>query len=366
MIEVLIVLILAALATGLLGVFLLLKKEVMTTDALSHTIILGIVIAFFFTEDTRSPLLILGASLVGVVTVMLIQWIQKIKLIKGDAAIGIVFTSLFALAIILISRFLDHIHLDIDIVLVGEVLFAPFNRMEFFGLDLPVAVVQLSILVVVNLLFIILFYNPLKITTFDGTFAVTAGIYSLVLYYTLMVLVSLTAVTAFDAVGAILVISFFVAPAVTAYLLVNKLSHMLFVTIGIALFNSVVGFFIGYYTDVTISGMTASVAFVTFTIVFLFNKNGYITARIQLAQSKRDLLQLMVVLYVRDNDSVSRDAIHQYFNREAREIETAIKKVLDAGWVEQAEAQFVLTDKGLAYIEKTSHHYGLSLRGDTA
>ena len=363
MIEVLFVLIFAALATGTLGVFLLLKKEVMTTDALSHTIILGIVLAFFLTEDTRSPLLILGASLVGVLTVVLIQWLQKIKLIKGDAAIGLVFSALFALAIVLISRYLDHIHLDIDIVLVGEVLFAPFNRMTFFGLDLPVAIVQLGILTIVNLLFIILFYRPLKMTTFDETFSMTVGIYTTVLYYALMVLVSVTAVTAFDAVGAILVISFFVAPAASAYLLANRLAHVIGLTLLIAVFNSVVGFFIGYYMDLTISGTTATVAFVTFTIVFLLNSNGFLRRRIQIKQSRMNLLQLMMLMFI-DEDTKRRRDIYAYFNHKDKTIDATLKYLLDADYIEVLNDVYTVTDKGQAHINRQHAEYGLSTQED--
>lgn len=364
MIEVLFVLIFAALATGTLGVFLLLKKEVMTTDALSHTIILGIVLAFFLTEDTRSPLLILGASLVGVFTVVLIQWLQKIKLIKGDAAIGLVFSALFALAIILISRYLDHIHLDIDIVLVGEVLFAPFNRMTFFGLDLPVAIVQLGILTIVNLIFVFVLYRPLKMTTFDETFSMTVGIYTTLLYYALMVLVSVTAVTAFDAVGAILVISFFVAPAASAYLLVNRLSHVIGLTLLFAVFNSVIGFFIGYYMDLTISGTTATVAFITFMIVFLLNRNGYLRRRIQIKQARVNLLQLLILIYIRSEESVGLSDVYAHFNYGEKTIDRALKYLQETRLVMFQEDKYHVTNEGESYINRQHAQYGLSLQED--
>ena len=127
MIEVFLVLLVTALSASLLGVFLVLNKQVMTTDALSHTILLGIVLAFFITDELRSPLLIIGAAAVGLITVYLIEFVTRSGLIKHDAATGIVFTGLFAAAVILVSRYADDVHLDIDVVLMGQVLFAPLN-----------------------------------------------------------------------------------------------------------------------------------------------------------------------------------------------------------------------------------------------
>lgn len=274
MIEVFAVLLVTALASSLLGVFLVLKGQAMTTDAISHTILLGIVIAFFITNDLRSPLLIIGAAVIGLITVYLIELVTASGLMKQDAAIGIVFTALFAAAVILVSRYADNVHLDIDIVLMGQVLFAPLNRIELLGISLPYALVQLTIVFIINILFVLIFYKELKVTSFDPVYAAAAGISTTFIYYILMTLVSVTAVTAFDAVGSILVISFFVAPAITAYLVTKRLSHMIWLTLITAAFNSLLGCAFGYFTDISISGSVASVSLVTFLAVFFFNKNG--------------------------------------------------------------------------------------------
>lgn len=268
MIEVILVLLVTGLSTSLLGVFLVLKNSSMTTDAISHTILLGIVVAFFITQDLRSPLLIIGATVIGLITVYLIEVVTATRLMKQDAAIGIVFTALFALAVILVSRYADDIHLDIDVVLMGQVLFSPLNRIDFLGISLPYALVQLTIILIINLLFVIIFYKELKLTSFDPIYATVAGFSTTLVYYILMSLVSVTAVTAFDAVGAILVISFFVAPAATSYLIVNRLSSMISVALGISAFNSIVGCLIGYYADFSISGSVATVSTVVFFAVY--------------------------------------------------------------------------------------------------
>ena len=282
MIEVLLVLLLTALSTALLGVFLVLRGQAMTTDAISHTILLGIVIAFFITNDLRSPLLIIGATLVGLITVYLIEVIGQSKLVSKDAATGLVFTSLFALAVILVSKYLDNIHLDLDIVLMGQVLFAPLNRIEILGIDLPYALWQLAIVLLINVTFVALFYKELKLSSFDPVYSIVSGFSTSIIYYSLMSLVSVTAVTAFDAVGTILVISFFTAPAATDFLLSKKLSTMIWISLMFAAINSLVGGTFGYLTDTSISGSVAVISMISFFLVFLFRKDGPILSKIHL------------------------------------------------------------------------------------
>lgn len=269
MIEVLLVLIMTGLSTSLLGVFLVLRKSGMVTDAISHTILLGIVVVFFLTEDLRSPLLIIGATFVGIITVYLIEIVTSSKMMRQDASIGLVFTALFAVAVILVSRYARNVHLDIDAVILGQVLYAPLNRIDILGYSLPYAFVQLSLIFIVNVLFVMIFYKELKISTFDPVYATLSGFSTMIIYYILMALVSVTAVASFDAVGSILVISFFIAPAATSYLIVNRsLLKMIMLSLIISVINSVVGCYLGFYLDISISGVVAFVSTLTFFIVY--------------------------------------------------------------------------------------------------
>ena len=276
--ESLFVLIATATACALLSPFLVLRKLSMVSDAISHSVLLGIVLAFFIVKDVGSPLLIVGAALFGVITVFAVEFLSGTGLVKNDDAVGIVFPMFFALAVVLITKFARNVHLDTDIVLMGEVIIAPLNRAEFLGMDLPKAFVQMGILFIVNLLFIIIFFKELKITTFDKGFAKLAGFSSVALFYALMTLSSLTAVTAFDAVGAILVVSFLITPGAAAYLISKDLKVMIAISVGYAVINSVLGYVLSLLMNVSMSGMTAAVAGVTFLITFLFNREGLITA----------------------------------------------------------------------------------------
>ena len=287
--ESLFVLVATAMACAILSPFLVLRKLSMVSDAISHSVLLGIVIAFFIVKDVGSPFLIAGAALFGVITVFVVEFLSGTGLVKNDDAVGIVFPMFFALAVVLITKFARNVHLDTDIVLMGEVIIAPLNRVEFIGMSLPKALVQMEILLLINLLFVIIFFKELKITTFDRGFAKLAGFSSVALFYALMTLSSFTAVTAFDAVGAILVVSFLITPGAAAYLISKDLKVMIVISVGYAVINSIIGYVFSLLMNVSMSGMTAAAAGVTFLLTFLFNREGLITAIFIRLQRKSEL-----------------------------------------------------------------------------
>ncbi|WP_246153246.1 metal ABC transporter permease [Salinicoccus hispanicus] len=361
MIEVLFVLIVTALAASLLGVFLVLRGMAMVTDAISHTILLGIVIAFFITNDIRSPWLIIGASLVGLATVYIIELVSKTELIRQDAAIGFVFTALFAIAIMLVSKYAGNVHLDMDVVLMGEVIFAPFNRIDILGFSIPNALWQLSIILLINIIFVTLFYKELKVTSFDPKFAYIAGFSVAFIHYALMTLVSVTAVAAFDAVGSILVINFFVAPALTAYLMVKRLGAMIGLTLVFAVLNSVAGYCISFYFDLSVAGTTAFVALITFMIVFLFNSKGFISSRIQKMQQKKAFSRAMILMLMSEqsHQSLTREEIMSHFNLSTRQFNRHIDHLLINEYMEKDEERYMLTRRGEEFTHYTRLKYEL-------
>ena len=287
--ESLFVLVATAMACAILSPFLVLRKLSMVSDAISHSVLLGIVIAFFIVKDVGSPFLVAGAALFGVITVFVVEFLSGTGLVKNDDAVGIVFPMFFALAVVLITKFARNVHLDTDVVLMGEVIIAPLNRVEFIGMSLPKALVQMGILLLINLLFVIIFFKELKITTFDRGFAKLAGFSSVALFYVLMTLSSFTAVTAFDAVGAILVVSFLITPGAAAYLISKDLKVMIAISVGYAVINSIIGYVFSLLMNVSMSGMTAAAAGVTFLLTFLFNREGLITAIFIRLQRKSEL-----------------------------------------------------------------------------
>ncbi len=263
--------ILISVACSLLGVFLVLRSMSMLTDAISHTVLLGIVLSFFITHKLDSPLLIVGATLTGLLTVYFVEVLSDSKLVKEDAAIGIVLSILFSVAVILISKYTANIHLDIDTVLLGEIAFAPFHTTEIFGFKLATGLVSGLAILIVNLLFITIFFKEIKISIFDKALALTLGLLPEVFHYLLMTLVSVTSVVSFDIVGATLMISFMVGPATTAYMISKNLKTMLVYSSLIGVISSIIGYHLAVFLDVSISGSIAVVIGIIFFIV-LFGK----------------------------------------------------------------------------------------------
>src|SRR5690554_6961563 len=167
-IEIQLIAVLTAVACSILGVFLMLRKMAMISDAISHSILPGIVVGFFITQDLNSPLLILLAALTGVLTVVLVEKIQQTKLVKEDTAIGLVFPALFSIGVILIAKFANDVHLDIDAVLLGELAFAPFDRMYYGEIDLgPKSLWVIGSILAATLILLFAFFKELKLSTFD-------------------------------------------------------------------------------------------------------------------------------------------------------------------------------------------------------
>jgi manganese/zinc/iron transport system permease protein len=142
------------------GVFLVLRRVVMVADAISHVLLLGIVLAYFAVGDLRSPWLLAGAAATGVATVVLVELVQRTRVVKEDAAIGLVFPALFSLGVILATLYTRNVHLDADSVLLGQAEFASYNRLAVGGVDYgPWSAVVLSGCFLVNVGLLALFYK---------------------------------------------------------------------------------------------------------------------------------------------------------------------------------------------------------------
>ena len=270
-VEIQLIAIVTAVACALPGSFLVLRRMSMMSDAISHTVLLGIVLAFFLVGDLTSPLLVLGAAAVGLLTVSLVALIERTGLVKEDAAIGLVFPALFSIAVILISRYAGNVHLDTDAVLVGELAFAPFDRLVVGGADLgPRGLYVMGGILLLNLLFIAIFFKELKLSTFDAGLAAVLGFAPALLHYALMGLVSVTVVGAFDIVGSVLVVALMVAPAATAYMLTNRLPVMIGLSALIGALGAVMGYWLSFLLDASIAGSMAASLGVLFALAYLF------------------------------------------------------------------------------------------------
>ena len=371
MIESLYILIITSLACAVLGVFLVLRRLSMVSDAISHSVLLGIVIGYFVTKDIGSVLLIIGASLFGVLTTVCIELLIKSKRVTEDASVGIIFPLFFSIAVILITRYARNVHLDTEMVLIGEIILAPLHRINFLGLSLPKALVQMSFVLLINIVFIAVFFRKLKISSFDPVYAGVAGIAGAGLYYVFMALVSFTAVSAFESVGAILTISFFISPAASAYLISKDLKITILLAAVYALVNSCIGYFLAVKFNVSMSGMCALVSGLTFMITIAVYPGGIITKMIRYIKNKNRFSRELLILHI-DNHTGKKNALGELGYSTIREhiawsdskLKYVLDKLIKKGYVYRAKERGVysLTETGKKLSDDIRKHYGLRVR----
>jgi manganese/zinc/iron transport system permease protein len=304
--EILLIASVVSAACALTGVFLVLRRMALMSDAISHSILLGIVLAFFVVRDLNSPFLILGAAATGVLTVALVEVVHRTGLVKEDAAIGLVFPVLFSIGVILIARHADQVHLDIDAVLLGELAFAPFDRVEMGGRDLgPRSLWVMSTILLVNAVFIRVLHKELKVSTFDPVLAGALGFSPVLIHYAFMSMVSITAVGAFDAVGSILVIALMIAPPAAAYLLTDKLSRMIGLSVFIGVLSALTGYALATALDANIAGSMAAAAGGLFGLAFLLApERGMIAVARRRARQRLEFAQLMLAIHLMHHEGL--------------------------------------------------------------
>ena len=443
---------LIAISGALLGAFLLLRGMSLTSDAISHTVLLGIVVAFLLMTDvfglkgdTSSTWLILGASLAGLATVVLTEMLYRSGLVKQDAALGLAFPLLFAIAVILVSRYVDDVHLDEDAVLVGEIGLAWANtnshcfegcetvsitpehpaarmtrqclncrelgisprdqRAEFreicgncgvyppakaYSAGLlerqpmlvffPKSITVTALLTLLTIGFVVLFYKELKLSTFDAGLALALGFRPGRMHYALMALVSLVAVGAFDAVGSILVIAFFIIPPAAAYLLTDRLSLMLLLSPligaagaffgydlargqlfgllplgdGIAALNRLFGLRLAEQWNSSISASMVLMMFVLFLLAWVGSpRYGLIATLIRRQIRRRRFEDQVVLAHIYNHqgtpahqDELRLDTLHEHFRWTRSKLSRVVMRLRALGLIRIAAGSAELTDRG--------------------
>jgi manganese/zinc/iron transport system permease protein len=278
---------LVATATGLLGPFLVLRRVALMSDAVSHAVLPGIVVVWLVLQ-TRAPLpVIVGAGVFAVVCVLAIDALRATRLVASDAAIALVFPALFALGVLGITRFASGIHLDLDSTIYGEIAFAPFDTVVLGGVEIARSIVLLSAVALVNLTLIVLLWKEYKATTFDPEFSRTIGIPPRLLSRLLLVAVAVTAVTAFESVGAILVVSMLIVPAAAAHLLTDRLWAMVAIAVAIGWLSAAAGHATALRFDASIAGSMGLVAAACFAAALVASPRYGLLARAAQRHARR-------------------------------------------------------------------------------
>ncbi|MEM6813353.1 MAG: metal ABC transporter permease [Bacteroidota bacterium] len=275
---------LVSISCGLLGCYLILRKMAMIGDAISHAVLPGIVIAFLFSDSRDSLTMLIGAGIIGIATTFLIEFFHKKGKLQTDASIGVTFTWLFAIGVILISAYAGQVDIDQDCVLYGEIAYVPIDLWitDAGTIMGPRVIYVAGTVLIIVLVFIVVGYKELFLTTFDPSFATAIGISTGLWHYLLMGAVSMTTVASFEAVGAILVVALLVAPPATAYLLTENLKQMMIISSLLGVLTSITGYYLATALDGSIAGAMATMAGIFFSLAFLFSpKEGLVIKQFQ-------------------------------------------------------------------------------------
>jgi manganese/zinc/iron transport system permease protein len=389
--DILRLLVAVSVGCALVGTWLVLRRMAMMADAIGHSILLGIVVMFFFVSDPSSPLFVVGAALSGLLTVVLVQAFLATGRLKEDASIGMVFSFLFALALVIISVFFHDAHVDQHLVLAGGVEITvlrqviiqhaeipgwlarvgggfiqsilpaenlsvtPDHRMFIEGLRLgPRALWTMGTIALVSGLFIFAFWKELKLSTFDAGLAASLGFAPTAIGYGLMSLVAVSAVGAFEAVGSILVIAMFVGPPATAYLLSRSLIEVMGLGLVIAAFNAWLGFVVGQALDVSFGGSVAAITGVVFLTAVLFAPNeGLVTQTVQRRRRKHEFAIDNLLVHLAHHEGTetelvetSLDALPQHLRWSPAHLRAIVTDAIHDGLIERTNGRIRLTPAG--------------------
>lgn len=243
-----------ALACAVPGVFVVLKQDSMLIDGIGHAVLPGIAVGYLFTADLNSPVLLLTAAAGGLAVALGSEWLRRTGYLAGDAALGLVFPTLFAAGVVLISTRFTNVHLDVHAVLVGDLNLVAFSSPGYIWVMLG--------MLAINLAFVLAFWPRLIISTCDPTLLRGRAIHT-----AFMACVACTTTAAFQSAGAMLVIALMIFPAITARLLTNRVRDMLLMACAVASLSAVAGFWLAYHLNVATSPCITVVNALLFTAV---------------------------------------------------------------------------------------------------
>lgn len=326
----------------------------MLSDAISHSIVFGIVIVWLLTRQQAGPVQIIGAALAGVLTVFLSEALANTRKVKTDAAIGLVFPVLFAIGVLLLNLYARDVHIDTHTVLLGEIGFVWLDTLRLGPYDVPQALVWMGAMTILDLAFVVLFYKELKVSAFDPALAAALGFAPVALFYALLVLTSATAVAAFDAVGAVLFVAFVIVPPAAGYLLSDRLWRIMAYAAAISLASSLGGYALAVAWNVSIGGMMASLTGAFLLAAFLFGpRHGIIAQEVRKrgAAGAHRARALAVHLYNHELRPESRNentvsALRGHLRWSEREVRRVLARAGGSGLIDRTGDRLHLTPRG--------------------
>jgi ABC-type Mn2+/Zn2+ transport system permease subunit/Mn-dependent DtxR family transcriptional regulator len=297
-------------ACALVGCYLVLRRMSLMGDAIAHAVLPGLVIAFVFSGSLNIVPLFIGAAVIGLLTTFLTQTLHQYGRVPTDASMGVVFTSLFALGVVLLKRYVTGLHFDVSCVWEGSLANAALDTFLLAGWELPRQLRTVLPVVLLNLAVVLVFWKELKISSFDAELSTSMGFSATAMHYLLMALVAVTTVASFEAVGSILVVAMLIVPPATAQLLCDRLGRMVIVACVFAVLSSVLGYWFAARWNVSPAGAMAVVAGAMYgLVVLLAPQYGIVSTLARNMQTTLRILRedLLLMLYrLEEIDSTKR------------------------------------------------------------
>jgi manganese/zinc/iron transport system permease protein len=287
-------------ACALVGCYLVLRRMSLMGDAIAHAVLPGLVLAFVFSGSMNILPLFLGAVAVGLLTTFLTQTLHQYGHVATDASMGVVFTSFFALGVVLLKRYITGVHFDVACVYEGSLSQAALDTVHIAGWELPRQLRTVLPVALLNMAVIVLLWKELKISSFDPALSTSMQFSATLMHYLLMALVAVTTVASFEAVGSILVVAMLIVPPATAQLLCDRLGRMVLVACVFAVLSAVLGYWLAVRWNVAPAGAMAVVAGGMYGVAVLFAPQyGILSTLIRNLQTALRILRedLLLMLY---------------------------------------------------------------------
>lgn len=355
--------VITAVVCALCGSLLLINRQAMVSEGLSHAVLPGLVTAFIILQDYDSPLLIIAAATSGLLMVWLTQLLQSTRLLDNDASLGIVFAGMFSVGILLVSSNLRNTHFHADCIIDGNLALAPLDRLIWHGVDLGPRAWNLMLgMFVVVVGFISICFKELKLMSFDQILARQFKLHPRFLQFIWLAIVSLTTVAAFEVAGSILIVALMIAPPAAAYLLTDNLARLLFIGAVIASVSAVGGFYLSAGLDVSPTGPIASFAGFVFLLVLAFApKRGLIAVSIR-QMRQRVAVSDCLVLDLVERQALRVDGLDDFAVKvcmPARECQNSLRRLQQRSWIEDRDGQYQLTSVGRNHLSDSLGGFGV-------
>lgn len=356
-----------AIACALVGSFLMLRRMSMMGEAIGHAMLPGLVLGLLVLGPMGSPQLVVGPAVVGLIMVVAVETLGRTRALAGDSALGLIYPLLFSIGVILVSRRFAGLPITEHSILIGDINFAAATPLYAGGVLLgPRPIVVMGAILIVNALFVSLFFKELKITTFDPAFGDSGGFNPSAVHYTLMTLVSITIVGAFEAVGAVLVVALLIGPPASAFLLTRRLHTMIALGALIGAGSAVAGFALAYHTDSATSGTMAMVIGAIFLIVFVTAPGrGVIAHALRLRRNRKLFAEQMLMLCLDHHaggqqhpggmDSENIDSVAHHIGWSREYTSEVVRRCINRRMVTHHHGVFVLTPRGKDAVSALSY-----------